>query len=100
MSQNGQTHFKNLAEFAARLLKYVWPFWDIMHWWVKSGPGQSVGCKVSFDFQCFFYRKNMNENKVQWKTKLSKTVIEIDIWKQESVIKCYWAVRNNLLFQE
>ena len=26
MSQNGQTHFKNLAPFAARFLKYGWPF--------------------------------------------------------------------------
>ena len=31
MSQNGQTHFKNLAVFTARFLKYVWPFLDIMH---------------------------------------------------------------------
>ena len=31
MSQNGQTHFKNLAAFTARLLKCVRPFWDIMH---------------------------------------------------------------------
>ena len=31
MSQDGQTHFKNLAGNAARLLKCVWPFWDIMH---------------------------------------------------------------------
>ena len=31
MSQNGQTHFKNLAAFAARFLKCVQPFWDIMH---------------------------------------------------------------------
>ena len=30
MSQNGQTHFKNLSAFAARFLKCVWPFWDIM----------------------------------------------------------------------
>ena len=29
MSQNGQTHLKNLAVFAARFLKFVWPFWDI-----------------------------------------------------------------------
>ena len=28
-SQNGQTHFKNLAPFTARFLKCVWPFWDI-----------------------------------------------------------------------
>ena len=31
MSQNGQTHFKNLAEYDARFLKCVWPFWDIMY---------------------------------------------------------------------
>ena len=30
-SQNGQAHFKNFAAFAARFLKYVWSFWDIMH---------------------------------------------------------------------
>ena len=37
MSQNGQTHFKNLAAVAARFLKCVWPFWDIMQERVKSG---------------------------------------------------------------
>ena len=31
MFQNGQTHFKNPAAFAARFLKYVRPFWDIMY---------------------------------------------------------------------
>ena len=31
MSQNGQTHFKNLAAFAARFLKCAWPLWDITH---------------------------------------------------------------------
>ena len=30
MSQNGQTNFKNLAANAARFLKFVSPFWDIM----------------------------------------------------------------------
>ena len=29
MAQNGQTHYKNLAAFAARFLKYVWPFWAL-----------------------------------------------------------------------
>ena len=28
MYQNGQTHFKNIGENAARFLKNVWPFWD------------------------------------------------------------------------
>ena len=36
MSQNGQTHFKNLAANGARFLKCVWPFWDITHERVKS----------------------------------------------------------------
>ena len=31
LSQNVQTHFKNLAANAARYLKCVCPFWDIMH---------------------------------------------------------------------
>ena len=31
MSQDGQAHFKNIAAHAARFLKCVWPFWDIMH---------------------------------------------------------------------
>ena len=29
MPQNAQTHFKNLAAFAARFLKRVWLFYDI-----------------------------------------------------------------------
>ena len=28
MSQNSQTHFKYLAAFTAKILKYVWTFWD------------------------------------------------------------------------
>ena len=31
MPQNGQARFKNPAAFAARFLKCVWSFWDIMH---------------------------------------------------------------------
>ena len=36
MFQNGQTHFKNVAANGARSLKYVWPLWDIMHYWVNQ----------------------------------------------------------------
>ena len=39
-SQNGQTHFKNLKANAARFLKCVWPFWDVMHLdfrWYRKG---------------------------------------------------------------
>ena len=34
--QNGQAHFKNLAADAARFLKCVWPFWNIIYWRVKK----------------------------------------------------------------
>ena len=40
-SENGQTHFKNLAAFAARFLKCVWPFWDVMqcrNWYICERP--------------------------------------------------------------
>ena len=30
MTQNGQTHFENPAAFAARFLKRLWPFSDII----------------------------------------------------------------------
>ena len=30
MTQNDQTHFKNLVAFAARFLNCVRPFWDIL----------------------------------------------------------------------
>ena len=36
MSENGQTHFKNLAAFAARFLKCVRPFYDIAKQRVKK----------------------------------------------------------------
>ena len=36
MSQNGQTHFKNLAANTARFLKCVWLFWDNIHLRVKD----------------------------------------------------------------
>ena len=31
------SNFKDLAAFAARFLKCVWPFWDVMHQKVKNG---------------------------------------------------------------
>ena len=36
MTQNGQEQFKNLVANAARFLKCVWPFWDIMYVKVNS----------------------------------------------------------------
>ena len=38
MSQNGQTHVKNVAA-ASRSLKCVWPFWDIIHERVNKKMG-------------------------------------------------------------
>ena len=46
MSQNDETHFKNLAAFAARFLKCIWPFWDIIHYRVKQ-----TKTKEKIDFQ-------------------------------------------------
>ena len=45
MSQNGQVHFKNLAANAARFLKCVWPFWNVMHWRVKVLESWSLTLK-------------------------------------------------------
>ena len=42
-------HFKNLAANTARFSKCVWPFWDIMHWKVKSFEGLDHG-KVYEEF--------------------------------------------------
>ena len=36
MSQNGQTHFKNLTANTARFFRCSWPFWSIMHVSVHS----------------------------------------------------------------
>ena len=35
MAQDGQTHYKDFTAFATRLLKCVWPFWDMheSNWW-------------------------------------------------------------------
>ena len=35
-SQNGQVHFENVAAFAARFLKCIWPFWDVVQKKIKS----------------------------------------------------------------
>ena len=36
MFENAQRHFKNLGANAAKFLKCVWVFWDIMHSRVKQ----------------------------------------------------------------
>ena len=35
MSQYGQTYFKSLVAFAAKFLKCVWPFSNVIHYSVK-----------------------------------------------------------------
>ena len=49
MSQNGQTHFKNLAAFASRFLKCVRPIWDII-WDIKALKSKKI-CKYQNYFQ-------------------------------------------------
>ena len=39
---NSETHLKNLAAFAARFLKRVWPFWNIMHQRVKAAEFKDI----------------------------------------------------------
>ena len=53
MYQNDQTLFKNLAAFAARVLKCVWPFWGIMHERVKV---------LAFLEEQFFFRLSVNSS--------------------------------------
>ena len=38
MLQNGQIYFKKSCGVTARFLKYVWPFYNIMHERVKRNP--------------------------------------------------------------
>ena len=55
MSQNGQSHFKNLVAFAARFLKYVWPFWDIIYQRVNA-------TKIQFYLQKqVFYKRSWSQ---------------------------------------
>lgn len=37
MSQNGQIHIKKSCSICCKILKYIWPFGDILHWRVKFG---------------------------------------------------------------
>ena len=46
MSQNSQSHFKNLAANAARFLKWVWPFSDIMQYRAKKFINQDCQQKM------------------------------------------------------
>ena len=46
MSQNSQTHFKNLAAFGARFLKCVWPFWVLMQQRVKKRSSLSRDIQI------------------------------------------------------
>ena len=47
MSQNGQTHFKNIAAFAEKFLKYLWPFTPLRSKALKellyNVPGNKTG---------------------------------------------------------
>ena len=56
MSQNGQTHFKNLAANAARFLKCVRPFWDSMHERVKKNLECCKYFDIMLDFKFIIYK--------------------------------------------
>ena len=66
MSQNGQTHFKNLAAFAARFLKCVWPFWNTIHQRVKSVESSKLGKKIA---------------SISWAKKKKKKMLKPSNWK-------------------
>ena len=53
--KNGQTHFKNLAAFAARFLKWVWPFWSRRIVWVCLTILWGLALK-GLSLYCFIYR--------------------------------------------
>ena len=55
ISQNGQTHFKNLAANAARFLNCAWPFWDIMHYRAAAiyTSAKSGGRKKGLSLKCY-----------------------------------------------
>ena len=63
MSQNVQTHFKNPAANAARFLKCVWPFWDIMHQRVNGNIAAPCVWKVFWDKSliCFIFRSILSQ---------------------------------------
>ena len=52
MLKNDQTYFNNLGVYAARLLKYVWPFFNIMHekdkWFSKPFTALNLWRKIFF----------------------------------------------------
>ena len=78
MSQNDQTHFKNLAANAERFLKSVWPFWDIMHWRVNAFKDMSL--KFSIIFILNFHplinqiKRTKNRNEEKKKNKLKNCI--------------------------
>ena len=63
MSQNEQTHFKSLAANAARMLKCVWPFWDIVHWSVKGILWELLTSRTNYPADIFLLKVNNRNTK-------------------------------------
>ena len=60
MSENGQTHSKNLAVFVAKFLKCVWPFWDItcINKGLKYPKISILSSKLFLDGECLYCQKS------------------------------------------
>ena len=61
MPENGQTHFNNLAAFAARFLKCVWLFWNIICQRVKIYSAEKIWVNESL-----FWREPLY-HKISWR---------------------------------
>ena len=87
MSQNGLTHFKNLAANTARLLKCVWSFWYIMHYRYNDSfqvPILELNiqfCQAQYKtvFTFLFSQKNVE------KSQLHPTLFNYYIFLQQSI---------------
>ena len=50
MSQNSLAHFKNVAAFAVRCVRFVkcvWTFWDILYYRIKAAQAYLVPCQTT-----------------------------------------------------
>ena len=95
--QNGQTHFQNIAAFAARFLRYIWPFLELVHKRVKNikktfsiklelqkWKGTSSVCREKIQF-C--HREVSLRNK--WSEVSPNWLGNSDYWVLAWIKKCY-----------
>ena len=73
MSQNGQTHFKNLIAFVVRFLKCVWLFWDILDEKIKTvGDTWKLKAFNQFRVRSLYVRDTAQKMKFSIKDLFSK----------------------------